>query len=324
MAHHRDVAATMERHQVAIYLGAIVVGTVIGLAAPGTTSGLDVAINPAIAVLLYVTFLQVPVRSLTEALRDTRFMAAVLTVNFVAVPLLVAVMFPLLPNDDAIRIGVLLVLLCPCVDYVIVFSRLAGADHRRLLAATPILLIAQMALLPVYLSVFVGGDLAAVVDVGPFVTAFVVLIAIPLASAWLTQWAADRLPRVQRVRTGADLTMVPLMVIVLVVVTASQIHTLDGYVRDVAAVVPVYGAFLVVMPIVGVSVARLLRLGPAQRRAVAFSGATRNSLVVLPLALSLPAAYDLAGSVVITQTLVEIVGMVVLVAVFRRVGRSRP
>ena len=46
----------------------------------------------------------------------------------------------------------------------------------------------------------------------------------------------------------------------------------------------------------------------AAARAVIFSGATRNSLVVLPLALVLPDHLALAA--LVTQTLVELVGMV--------------
>ena len=42
---------------------------------------------------------------------------------------------------------------------------------------------------------------------------------------------------------------------------------------------------------------------------------TRNSLVVLPLALALPAEFALAPAVVVTQTLVELAGMVVLTRV---------
>ena len=54
-----------------------------------------------------------------------------------------------------------------------------------------------------------------------------------------------------------------------------------------------------------------------------FSGATRNSLVVLPLALALPAPLSLAPVVVVTQTLVELVGMVIFVRLVPRLTRSR-
>ncbi|MER5426237.1 hypothetical protein [Streptosporangium roseum] len=74
-----------------------------------------------------MTFLQVPAAELVRSLRAGRLLAAALVVNFFVVPLVVAAMFAFLPADQAVRLGVLLVLLTPCVDYVIVLSGPAGA-----------------------------------------------------------------------------------------------------------------------------------------------------------------------------------------------------
>ncbi|SDJ12902.1 Arsenite efflux pump ArsB, ACR3 family [Lentzea albidocapillata subsp. violacea] len=301
--------AGLERHQVAVYLGALAAGGVAGWAAPNAGPALEHAINPVLAVLLYVTFLQVPVAELGRSVRAGRFLGAALVVNFVVVPLVVATLFTFLPDDQAVRLGVLLVLLTPCVDYVIVFSGLAGGDSRRLLAATPLLLLAQMVLLPGYLWLFLGSDLA-IVEPGPFVEAFVVLIVVPLTLAWLTQARAGRI-------IGAiSTTMVPLMAATLFTVVASQVPKLGDDLPQVARVVPFYVVFLVVMAFAGPAVAKVFRLDVASGRAIVFTGATRNSLVVLPLALALPG--DVAGVVVVTQTLVEVVGMVIYVRVVPR------
>lgn len=304
----RRLVAELERHQVAVYLGCVAVGAGVGWVAPGSSPGLGRAINPVLGILLYATFLQVPVGELVRSLRDGRFLGAVLAVNFVVVPLVVAGMSPFLPGDQAIRVGVLLVLLCPCVDYVIVFSGLAGGSSQRLLAATPLLLIAQLVLLPLFLLLFLGGQLADVVEVRPFLEAFLSLIVVPLALAWVTQ----RLQRIKEVMTAA---MVPLMGATLFVVVASQVPRLN---RGMGAVVPFYILFLLVMAFAGDGVARLFRLATGPARALVFSGATRNSLVVLPLALALPAGLGAAPAVVVTQTLVEVVGMVVYVRLVPR------
>ena len=71
----------------------------------------------------------------------------------------------------------------------------------------------------------------------------------------------------------------------------------------------------------GISPSRLaVRLETAPARALTFSGATRNSLVVLPLALAMPS--PLVTAAVVTQTLVELLGMVVLVRVLPRLLRT--
>ncbi|WP_241564715.1 hypothetical protein [Nonomuraea polychroma] len=139
------------------------------------------------------------------------------------------------------------------------------------------------------------------------------LIVLPLALAWLTQAWAVRRPVGRTVAEAAGTMMVPLMAATLLTVVASQVAKLDGNVLAVAPVVPFYVVFLVVMAFAGLAVARLFRLDAPSSRAVVFTGATRNSLVVLPLALALPDTLAVAAVVVVTQTLVEVVGMVIYV-----------
>ncbi|AZG44586.1 arsenic resistance protein [Gordonia insulae] len=308
----------MDRHQVALYVVAIAAGVIAGFAVPGIAPMLEHAINPVLGALLFVTFLQVPVHTLLSALRDRRFMAAVVVINFVVVPMVVAAMFAFLPADQAVRIGVLLVLLCPCVDYVIVFSGLAGGDSRRLLAATPVLLLLQMSALPLLLWAFLGSDLTGVVEFGPFLEAFLFLIVIPLALAWTVQWWSANHTAGQAFSAAAATTMVPLMMTVLAIVVASQMPKIDDSLGSVGRVVPFFVVFLVVMAGVGLLIGRAFGLDAGARCAVIFSGATRNSLVVLPLALALPPGLELAAAVVVTQTLVEVIGMVVYVRVVPR------
>ena len=74
----------------------------------------------------------------------------------------------------------------------------------------------------------------------------------------------------------------------------------------------------------GILTGRVFRQDAPAIRAVVFSGATRNSLVVLPLALALPGSLSLVGVVVVTQTLVELVGMVAYVRLIPRVVTHRP
>ena len=108
---------------------------------------------------------------------------------------------------------------------------------------------------------------------------------------------------------------VPFMALTLLVVVASQLPKIGDSLGQVARVVPVYVAFLVIMAVVGVTLARAFGLGTKEGRALIFTGATRNSLVVLPLALALPAAFALTPAVVVTQTLIELARLLVYVRV---------
>jgi len=311
----------LEHRQIIIYFAAVVVAAAVALLVPGTEA-LEGAINPALALMLFVTFLQVPLADLGRAFTRIRFLGALLTTNFLIVPLLVALLVQFLPADPMVRLGVLLVLLTPCIDYVVTFSHIGRADARLLLAATPMLLIAQMLLLPAYLRVFLGDAAAELVHLGPFVHAFVWLIAIPLVLAALVQLWAARSGAGQRVAAGLGLLPVPATALVLFVVVAAMVPQLGAAIEPALRVIPLYVAFAVVAPLIGWTVARLSRLDAPAGRAVAFSAGTRNSLVVLPLALAVPGAIPVLPAIIVTQTMVELVASVIYMRLIPRLGAA--
>ena len=302
-----------DRHQVALYLAAIVGGGVVGSLAPVVAPGLSLAITPVLGLLLFATFLSVPLIDVARSLRDLRFLGTVVVVDFVVAPVVAFGLSRLVADDRGLLVGVLLVLLTPCIDYVIVFTGLAGGARDRLLAASPVLMLLQIVLLPFYLLVFAGGETVATIDLRPFVEAFVFLIVVPLAAAAAVQALARRHRAGVRVMAATADATVPLMLLTLFVVVGSQIAAVGGEAVSLVRLLPVYVGFLAVMLVVGLVAGRMSRLDAPATRAVVFSGATRNSLVVLPLALALPPALSIAPLAVVTQTLVELVGMVVFV-----------
>jgi ACR3 family arsenite transporter len=316
----------MERRQVPLYLTAIGCGALTGWLSPAAAPALSALITPVLALLLLATFLGVPMASIGRSVRDLRFLGTVLLLNFLVVPVVVFGLSRFVA-DRALLIGVLLVLLTPCVDYVIVFTGLAGGARDKLLAATPLLMVMQLALLPVYLLLFAGPDATDRIDPAPFLNAFLLLIVLPLAAAAFVQWLAGTSARgtdargrragraARAVEALLQALMVPLMMATLAIVVGSQVAAVGARAGELVVVVPIYLAFLILMVGIGYGLARLTRLDVPAGRALVFSGATRNSLVVLPLALALPDSLALAPLAVVTQTLVELVGMVILVRI---------
>jgi ACR3 family arsenite transporter len=303
----------LERNQIRVYAAALLLGAVLGLALPGLGSSLEVLVYPVLGVLLYATFLHVPFRELRRSFSNGRYMAAALALNFLVVPSVVWLLARLAPQDPAVLLGVYLVLLTPCVDYVIVFAGIGGGEDRLVLASTPALMVLQMLLLPFYLWLFMGAELIGAVEATPFLEAFLLLIALPLGLALVTQRGAKSNRAGERWAGAMGWLPVPFMALTLLVVVASQLPKIGDSLGRVVGVVPVYVAFLAIMAVAGAMIARAFGLATKEGRALVFTGATRNSLVVLPLALALPAAFELTPAVVVAQTLVELAGMLVYV-----------
>jgi ACR3 family arsenite efflux pump ArsB len=300
---------TLEQNQIPIYFASVVLAAVVGLLAPSMAQGVAALVTPAIAVLMYAMFLQIPFLDLRQGLGNKHFMAALLLANFILIPLLVWALTRGLVEHPAILVGALLVLLTPCIDYVVVFTHIGKGDSRLMLAATPILLLLQLLLLPVYLGLMLGAQSQVAVAVGPFVEAFLLLIVAPMILAVLTTSLSRRSPVVSAWNDAWAWLPVPAMALVLMVVIGSQITAVVRDIGLLAPVIPVYIGFLLLAPLMGALASRLFKLSAPTARAVTFSASTRNSLVVLPLALALPEEIrGLAAAAVITQTLVELVG----------------
>ena len=98
----QSIRAILENRQIGIYFGTVVVAGISALLLPGTTT-LEAGVNPALALMLFVTFLQVPLADLRQHFARLDFLAALLIANFIAVPLLVAALVQLLPAGSAME-----------------------------------------------------------------------------------------------------------------------------------------------------------------------------------------------------------------------------
>lgn len=304
----------LEQNQIPIYFLAVIVAAVSGLLAPQQSQWLEALVTPAIAVLMYAMFLQIPFLDLRAGLANKRFMLALLATNFIILPVVVWALTRGLAEHPAIMVGALLVLLTPCIDYVVVFTHIGKGDSKLTLAATPLLLLLQLVLLPIYLAFMLDSGSGVEISVGPFVEAFLLLIVLPLALAVVTSAGVKRSRWVSGWNELWAWMPVPAMAAVLIVVISSQIAFVVGEIDKLLPVIPVYIGFMIIAPIVGALVSRTLKLPTETARSVAFSAATRNSLVVLPLALALPESIrGLAAAAVITQTLIELVSELVYI-----------
>lgn len=307
---------SVEKNQIGVYAAALISGAVMGLLSPAIGMFVEPAISFMIAILLFSMFCQIPFLKLREALTNGRFMGALLLVNFVLTPVLVYILTSVFPQPAPVLLGVCLVLLTPCIDYVIVFTQLGKGNERLILASTPILFVVQMIMLPFYLWLFLGSEAAEMVKVGPFVEAFIFLIIVPLLLALAAQFWAKKSAKGSKSLQLTAWLLVPFMAFVLFVVIASQIGRVYEDLSVIIAVVPIYVLFHIMTPFISRATSAFFRIGPKDGRALIFSAGTRNSLVVLPLALTLPEEMaTIAAAVIVTQTVIELIAELVYIRI---------
>lgn len=303
----------LEKHQAWLYLVAVGTGLTLGVHLQADVP--DAILYVPLGVLLYATFVQVPMAHLPAALKDRRYLSATVLANFVVVPGAVWGLAWIVPREPAILLGVFMVLLVPCTDWFIVFSHLGKGDVKLAIASTPILLFGQFLLLPFYLWLFIGETFGDVIRVGPFLYVFLLLIVLPLVLAAGTELLAERRPAIQRTVDQMAWFPVPCLAFVLFLIAVAEGPAAMDAMTELGRVALVFALYLVVAAGIGVFTGRILRLNAEANRTLIFSTGTRNSFVVLPFALALPSGWEATVAVVVLQPLIELLGIMMYLRV---------
>lgn len=300
----------IEHFQIYIYFSALILAIVIGLNFPSISGILETFVAIFIAILMFSMFSQIPFFELQKHVLNLKYVMALIIANFVILPIFVYILISIFNiNESALLIGLFLVLLTPCIDYVIVFTALGKGDAQYMLISTPILFVLQILLLPLYLTLFLDKSVLTIIDIAPFIQSFFTFIVTPLLFALILQLLSKKYYVMSQTLKGTSWLPELFMSLVLFSVVGSQINKIANDLSIVFKVAPIYILFMFVAPFIGYLTGKLFNLQPPILRTLAFSTSTRNALVVLPLALSLPDRWiTIATTVIITQTLIELLG----------------
>lgn len=305
---------SLENNQIWLYFIALLLGAVSSFFFKQLTVDFSVIISPLIALLLFSMFAQIPFLEIKESFKNIRYFIALLIGNFIFVPIAVWTLLQIVDFNSYIAFSIALVLLSPCIDYVIVFTKLGRGNEALMLVSTPILLILQLLLLPIYMYLFFNDELSSLLQFTPLFKAFFWMIVIPMAFAFVLQVLAKSRELPSTLLKQTAWLPVPFMAIVLFTILATQLPTISDHFHEIKMVIPIFLLFLVIAPLIGKFLSVLFRLPTSTSRTLAFSLSTRNSLVVLPIALALPDQWAIiAAAVIVTQTIIELIGELIYV-----------
>lgn len=307
----------METNQAYIYFFAVMIGIILGLSSTAIATFFKALTTPAIIILMISMFCQLPLNNLKSQFTNLKFIIVLLLSNFIFIPLLVWILITIFNiQSGPIQLGLYLVLLMPCIDYVIVFTSLGKGNATMLLICTPLLLIVQIILLPIYFTIFLTHSVTNYIDLTTFLFAFIFFILIPVIIALILQKFSQSNKGLNNLNQAISWLPVPMMALVLIAVIASQISFVTKDLTVIYRIIPIYICFAIVAPIIGNLFAKLFKLDVELRRTIAFSATTRNSLVVLPLALTLPQNLTFTvTSIIVTQTIIELIFEVIYIQV---------
>ena len=176
----------IEKLEPIIIFSAVIIGLAfsnISLIAQNT----DQLINIFLCLMLFGLFMEVDLNELKNSFKNVKFTTSSLIINFIWTPLFGYFLGTLfLKGNVDVLVGFFMLILTPCTDWYLVFTKMAKGDLTLSLSLLPINLILQIILLPVYLVIFFSSGNA--MDYTQLGYSLLIVIVIPFIAAHIVKF----------------------------------------------------------------------------------------------------------------------------------------
>lgn len=180
----------IEKIEPLIIISAIIVGLIFSnfeIIANNTSY----LINIFLCLMLFGLFLEVPLNKLKNSFKNVKFTSTSLIINFIWTPLFGYFLGSIfLKGNIDIFIGFFMLILTPCTDWYLVFTKLAKGDLTLSLSILPINLILQIILLPIYLVIFFSN--VNTIDYTQIAYSLLIVIVIPFIAAQILKFILNQ------------------------------------------------------------------------------------------------------------------------------------
>ena len=144
-------------------------------------------INIFLCLMLLGVFLEIPINNIKKSFKNANFTIASLIINFLWTPLFGYFLGSLFLNGNIdVWIGFFMMILTPCTDWYLVFTKIAKGDLTLSLSILPINLVLQIILLPIYLVIFFSSG--NTMEYAQLLYSLLIVIVIPFVLAQIIKF----------------------------------------------------------------------------------------------------------------------------------------
>lgn len=293
----------VEKLEPLIIFSAIIIGLIfsnIKLIANDT----EYLINIFLCLMLYGLFLEVPLNELKDSFKNIKFTSTSLIINFIWTPLFgyfIGSIF--LKGNVDIMIGFFMLILTPCTDWYLVFTKLAKGDLTLSLSILPMNLILQIILLPIYLILFFST--ANSMDYSQLAYSLVIVIIIPFVAAQITKFILNDSLKEKATELMTDLQIWFLSLGVFCIF-ASQGELLFENLNSIVTIFIPLIIFFIVNTIIDLLLSEKINFTYAEYASLTMTTLARNSPLALAIAINSFPGHELISIALVIGPLIEL------------------
>ena len=261
-------------------------------------------INIFLCLMLFALFLEVPLNELKNTFKNFKFTKTSLIVNFIWTPLFgyfIGSIF--LKGNIDILIGFFMLILTPCTDWYLIFTKMAKGDVKLSLSILPINLILQLILLPVYLIIFFTTQ--NTIDYLQLAYSMLIVIVIPFTLAQIVKSILNTDLKEKTTDFFSNLQVIFLASAIFCIFSSQGKLLLTNF-NTILLIFPPLIIFFTVNLILDIAVSKKINFTYEEYASLTMTTLARNSPLALAIAVNSFPNHELIAIALVIGPLIEL------------------
>ena len=260
-------------------------------------------INLFLCIMLYGIFLEVPLKNLKKSFKNIKFSSTSIIINFIWTPIFGYFLGNLFLNGNMdIFIGFFMLILTPCTDWYLIFTKIAKGDLNLSLSILPINLILQIVLLPIYLIIFFSNNNA--INYSNLVYSLIIVIVIPFLSAQITKLLLNN--KLKKITNFFSKYQIVFLALAVFAIFNSQGNQLFGHLNSVLTIFIPLIIFFITTTLIDLLLSEQIHLTYEEYASLTMTTLARNSPLALAIAINSFPNHELIIIALVIGPLIEL------------------
>lgn len=253
--------------------------------------------------MLYGIFLEVPLKNLKKSFKNIKFSSTSIMINFIWTPIFGYFLGNLFLNGNMdIFIGFFMLILTPCTDWYLIFTKIAKGDLNLSLSILPINLILQIVLLPIYLIIFFSSN--DTVNYSNLVYSLIIVIVIPFLSAQITKLLLNN--KLKKITNFFSKYQIVFLALAVFAIFNSQGNQLFGHLNSVLTIFIPLIIFFITTTLIDLLLSEQIHLTYEEYASLTMTTLARNSPLALAIAINSFPNHELIIIALVIGPLIEL------------------
>ena len=261
-------------------------------------------INIFLCLMLFGLFLEIPLKEIKDSFKNVKFTSTSLIINFIWTPLFGYFLGNLFLNGNIdILIGFFMLILTPCTDWYLVFTKMAKGDITLSLSILPINLVLQIILLPIYLVLFFSSG--NTMDYSQLAYSLLIVIVIPFIAAQIVKFILndDLTEKASDLFSSLQIWFLALAVFCIF---ASQGELLFNNLNSIVSIFVPLIIFFVANTVIDLLLSEKINFTYEEYASLTMTTLARNSPLALAIAINSFPGHELISIALVIGPLIEL------------------